>query len=68
MATADSQPNISFVFDRRGKRTHALLPIKEYERLLEDQYDNAVADSREKDGSITNEEFKKRVRSRRVSR
>jgi len=62
MATATADNGISFVFDRLGRKTHALIPIKEYERLAEDDYDNMIADSREDDGSISNEEFKQRIR------
>ena len=68
MATLTSQSSVSFVVDRRGKKTHALLPIREYERLMENEYDNTVADSRENDGTISLEEFKKRVRAQRISR
>ena len=67
MVSESTNFGVSFVVDRRGRKTHALLPIKEYERLTEDDYDNQIADLREKDGSISSEEFKKHVRNRRVS-
>jgi len=53
---------VQFLFDRKDKRTHAVLPIYEYEGLIEDLYDNAVADSREDEGTISLEELKKRLR------
>ena len=56
-----------FLVDGNGRRTHAVIPIEEYERLIEDDYDNDVADSRENDGTISSEEFRKRVRNRQVS-
>jgi hypothetical protein len=68
MPPEPTHSKVSFMVDRRGKRTHALLPIKEYERLIEDQYDNAVADSRENEGTISLEEAKSRIRARRLSR
>lgn len=59
---------VSFLVDRKGRKTHAVLPIKDYERLVEDEYDNKIADSRENEGAISLEEFKNRVRASRVSR
>ena len=65
MNTFPSQ--VSFLVDRKGKKTHAVLPIKDYERLVEDQYDNAVADSRIHEATTSFDEAKARIRARRNS-
>jgi len=52
---------VSFVVNRRGKRTHAILPIKEYEELIEDLHDMAVIASRKNEGTISLDEMKKRL-------
>ena len=59
--------NVSFLVDHKGKKTHAVLPIKEYERLVEDQFDNAVADSRINEVTTSFDEAKARIRARRIS-
>lgn len=58
MTTESITRKVKFLVDRRGKKTHALLPIEEYQRLIEGNYDNEVADSRENDGTISLKEFK----------
>ncbi len=50
---------VKFIIDRKGKRTHIIIPVKEYEDLLEDLYDNAIADAREGEGTISFDELKK---------
>ena len=50
-----------FLVDQDGKRTHAVLPIKDYEELLEDMRDAAVVIERRKEGSISISEMKKRL-------
>jgi hypothetical protein len=55
---------VRFFTDGKGRRTHAVLPIKEYEELLEDIHDSAVAESRESDKPISLEQFKKRLRAK----
>ena len=47
--------------DRKGRKTHVVLPIDEYERMRENEYDNAAADSRENDGAVSLEEFKRKL-------
>ncbi len=54
---------VKFLIDRKGKRTHAVLPIKQYEELLEDLYDNAVADSREGESKISFDELANRMKN-----
>lgn len=67
MNATQNTSKVSFYVDRKGKRTHALLPIKEYERLIEDQYDFEVSESRKHEEPVSFEEAKARIRSRRVS-
>ena len=47
--------------DKNGKRTHAVLPIKDYEELFEDMRDAAVVKKRRKEGSVNISEMKKRL-------
>ncbi|MFH0765588.1 MAG: hypothetical protein V2A61_04120 [Calditrichota bacterium] len=68
MSAESIQQRVKFLVDKRGQRTHALMPIKDYERLMEDQYDNEIADSRENEETISLEDFKKRVRTKRIPR
>jgi len=65
MPTEPTGSRVSYVVNRRGKRTHAILPIKEYEELIEDLHDMAVIASRKNEGSISLEEAKSRIRARR---
>ena len=50
-----------FVVDRKGKRKGVILPMAEYERLLEDLHDLAVVAERRKEKSIRMEELKNRL-------
>jgi len=52
---------VRFIVDKNGKRTHAVLPIDEYEELFEDMHDAAVVKKRRKEGSISISEMKKRL-------
>jgi len=61
LATMDSK--VKFLIDRKGKRTHAVLPIKEYMELLENLHDNTVADSRANEGTISLDELKMRLKN-----
>jgi glucose-6-phosphate isomerase len=54
---------VQFLTDNKGKRTHAVLPIRQYLELLEDLFDNTIADSREKEGTIKSEELTKRLQN-----
>jgi len=54
------QNKVKFLTDRKGRRTHAVLPIRQYRELLENLNDNALADSREHEGTITFQQLTKR--------
>ena len=51
-----------FIIDEKGKKTAAILPIEEYEELLEDFHDLAVVAERRDESTITFEELKERLR------
>ncbi len=42
MTTTLIQTRVKFLTDKRGRRTHAVVPLKEYEELLEDLRDLAL--------------------------
>ena len=48
---------LQYLTDERGERTAVVLPISEYERLLEDLEDLAVVAERSEEPSLTHEEF-----------
>jgi hypothetical protein len=47
--------------DARGKRTAVVLPIDEYERLLEDVHDLAVLAERRDEATLAPDELKRRL-------
>jgi PHD/YefM family antitoxin component YafN of YafNO toxin-antitoxin module len=51
-----------FVVNAKGKKTGVILPLEEYERLKEDLHDLAVVAERRKEGTITFEELKRRLK------
>lgn len=53
-----------YIFNSKGKKTDVILPIAEYERLLEDLHDLTVIAERKNEIPITLEEFKKRLSTR----
>ena len=61
MTTEEITRKVKFLVDGKGKRTHAVLPIAEYEELLEDIHDAAVVNQRRTEGSISISEMKKRL-------
>ena len=50
-----------YVVDGDGKRTAVILPIEQYERLLEDVHDLAVIAERRGEETISLEEMKRRL-------
>lgn len=51
-----------YIVDVEGKKTAVILPIEQYERLLEDLHDLAVVAERRAEGLITLEEMKRRLK------
>ena len=50
-----------YVVDRDGKRTAVILPIEQYERLLEDLHDLAVVAERRHEEPISLAEMKRQL-------
>jgi PHD/YefM family antitoxin component YafN of YafNO toxin-antitoxin module len=51
-----------FVIDARGKKTGVIVPVKHYEKLLEDLHDLAVIAERREEKPISLEEMKRRLK------
>jgi PHD/YefM family antitoxin component YafN of YafNO toxin-antitoxin module len=51
-----------FVVDREGRRQAVIVPMAEYERLMEDLHDLAVVAERRDEETISLEEMKQRLR------
>jgi PHD/YefM family antitoxin component YafN of YafNO toxin-antitoxin module len=51
-----------YIVDENGQKTAVVLPIKEYEELLEDLRDLAIIAERRDEPTITFEELKKRLK------
>lgn len=51
-----------YVIDQKGKKTGIILPLKQYEKLLEDLHDLAVVAERKSEKPITLEEMKRRLK------
>ena len=52
-----------YVVDGDGKRTAVILPIEQYEQLLEDLHDLAVVAERREEEPISLAEMKRRLRN-----
>ena len=52
-----------FIVDEAGKKTAVILPVEDYEELLEDIHDLAVIAERKDEPTISLEELKKRLRA-----
>jgi PHD/YefM family antitoxin component YafN of YafNO toxin-antitoxin module len=51
-----------FVIDEKGEKTGVILPIEEYEELLENLHDLAIIAERRDEPIVSFEELKKRLR------
>jgi PHD/YefM family antitoxin component YafN of YafNO toxin-antitoxin module len=51
-----------YVVDRKGRKTAVVLPVEEYEQLLEDLHDLAVVAERRDEPSIKLTELKRRLK------
>lgn len=52
-----------YLVNRRGKKAAVVLPIRDYQRLLEDLHDLAVVAERRDEPTISLEELKRRLRA-----
>ena len=55
---------ISFVIDERGKKTAAVIDLRQHGRLWEDFYDSLLAASRADEPRESLEEVKRRLKAR----
>jgi len=55
--------NEKFVVDRKGKKTAVIVPINEYEQLLEDLHDLAVVAERRSEKTIGLAQMKRRLKT-----
>lgn len=51
-----------YITDKKGKRTAAIIPIDEYEELLEDLHDLSIVAERRDEPTITSKALKERLR------
>ncbi len=52
-----------YIIDGKGKKTAVILPVEEYEELLEDLHDLAVIAERRDEPTVSFEELKKRLQA-----
>jgi len=51
-----------YIVDEKGQKTAVVLPVKEYEKLLEDLHDLAIIAERRDEPTIAFEELKRRLK------
>ena len=52
-----------YIIDGKGQKTAVILPVEEYEELLEDLHDLAVIAERRDEPTVSFEEIKKRLQA-----
>ena len=50
---------LQYLYDKSGEKTFVVLPVKDYEELLEDLHDLSVIAERRKEPRLSWEEFEK---------
>ncbi len=50
-----------FVVDEKGRKTGVIVPVKEYQKLIEDLHDLAVVAERREEETISLDELKSRL-------
>jgi len=55
--------NRRYIVDEKGKRTAVVLPLKEYEELLEDLHDLAIVAERRDEPTVSFEELKEKLKA-----
>jgi PHD/YefM family antitoxin component YafN of YafNO toxin-antitoxin module len=56
--------NKHYIVDDHGKKTAVIIPLAEYEELMEDLHDLAVAAERKKEPVISFKELKKELKAK----
>lgn len=51
-----------YIIDKKGQKTAVVLPVKEYEELLEDLHDLAIIAERKDEPTISFAELKKKLK------
>ena len=51
-----------YIVDEKGQKTAVIIPVEEYEELLEDIHDLAIIAERRDEPTITFEELKKKLK------
>jgi len=51
-----------YIVDEKGEKTAVIIPVEEYEELLEDIHDLAIIADRRDEPAITFEELKKKLK------
>lgn len=54
--------NTQFIVDERERKTGVILPLEDYEELLEDLHDLAIIAERKDESTISFEELKERFK------
>lgn len=62
MASATRISRQQYVVDRNGKKRGVILPLAEYEELIEDLHDLAVVAERRKEKPVSLDEMKRRLK------
>jgi PHD/YefM family antitoxin component YafN of YafNO toxin-antitoxin module len=61
--TAVHDDELKYIVDDKGDRTAVIIPINEYEQLMEDLHDLAVIAERRDEPTTSFEELKKKLRA-----
>jgi len=59
---SDTNFQTRYIIDENGQKTAVVLPIEEYEELLQDLYDLAIIAERRDEDEISFEEIKERLK------
>jgi len=58
----ESDIEVRYLVDKKGKKTDVVLTVEEYEELIEDLHDLSVAFERKNDANIPYEEVRERLK------
>jgi PHD/YefM family antitoxin component YafN of YafNO toxin-antitoxin module len=58
-----SKPPPKYIVDESGRKTAVVIPVEEYEELLEDLHDLAIIAERKNETTINFDELKKRLKA-----
>jgi PHD/YefM family antitoxin component YafN of YafNO toxin-antitoxin module len=58
-----SKPQPQYIIDENGRKTAVVIPVEEYEELLEDLHDLAIIAERKNESTINFDDLKKRLKA-----